>query len=163
MIHRDDIYNTETPKWGQQYRHLCRCSGHKRLFGELTDFEHSYRWQTAEVLKEWHEPEGPLGLGSKGHQRRLFRGKPIETTNVITLFEQDRRMVAESSESRVEYQLTPLAENETKLDFSIELRLKGIALLFTPLVRRGLQNDVVTRFQNLKRYLETGQVSRESW
>lgn len=138
-------------------------SSASKLFGELTDFDNSYRWQTAEVLKEWHEPEGPLGVGSKGHQQRLFRGKSIETTNTITVFEQDCKMVAESPDSRVEYQLTSLSENETRLDFSIELHLKGVAVLFTPLVRRGLQNDVVTRFQNLKCYLETGQTSRDAW
>jgi len=133
------------------------------LFAELTDFDNSYRWQTNEVLKEWHEPEGPVQLGTKGHQLRMFRGKPIETVNEITVFEPDQRMVAESSNSCIEYVVTPEGENASRMDFSIELKLRGMANLFSPMIRRGLQQDVETRFQNLKRYLETGETSRNSW
>ncbi|HLZ60909.1 MAG TPA: SRPBCC family protein [Ktedonosporobacter sp.] len=138
-------------------------SSASRLFAELMDFEHSYRWQTEEVLKEWHTPEGPVTIGTKGYQKRMFRGKPTETMNVVTVFEQDQRMVAESPSSRVEYQIQALSENEARLDFSIELFLKGVAVLFSPLIQRGLQKDVVARFQNLKRYLETGRELRTSW
>lgn len=133
------------------------------LFAELTDFDNSYRWQTNEVLKEWHEPEGPVLLGTKGHQRRMFRGEPMETINEITAFEPDQRMVAESSTSRIEYMVTPEGEKASRLDFSIELKLRGMANLFSPMIRLGLQQDVETRFQNLKRYLETGEMSRSSW
>lgn len=133
------------------------------LFAELTDFDHSYRWQTSAVLKEWHEPEGPVALGTKGYQQRIFRGKPIETMNTVSCFEPGHRMIAESPDSRVEYLVTPLSEDEARLDFSIELYLKGAANLFAPLIRRGLRQDVQARFDNLKRYLETGEAVRNSW
>ncbi len=83
--------------------------------------------------------------------------------NEITVFEPDHRMVAESLTSRIEYLVTPLGENESRLDFSIDLKLRGVANLFSPMIRRGLQQDVEARFHNLKRYLETRETSRSSW
>ncbi|HLZ60968.1 MAG TPA: SRPBCC family protein [Ktedonosporobacter sp.] len=135
-----------------------------RLFAALFDYEHSYRWQTIEVLKEWRDPEdGPIKVGTRVYQKRIFNGKPIESLNIITAFEQDRRVVAQNPATRVEYQVAPLGEHEARLDFSINLKIKGIAALFGPLIGRGLQKDVVERFQNLKRYLEYGESCRRSW
>ena len=134
-----------------------------RVFAELTDFEHAYRWQTSEVLKEWKATDQPLGIGSTIYQRRLFLGKPIESMNTVTEFEQDQKLLAQNPNTRVEYLITELGKNASQLHFTIEIQLQGTQKLFAPLARRGVQKDVITRFHNLKCYLETGATVRNTW
>ncbi len=134
-----------------------------RVFAALTDFEHAYRWQTSEVLKEWKETDQPLGIGSNIYQRRLFMGKPIESMNTVTEFEQDQTLILQNPNTRVEYLITSLDPNTSQLHFTLEIQLQGKQKLFAPLARRGIQKDVVARFHNLKRYLETGATLRNTW
>lgn len=56
-----------------------------------------------------------------------------------------------------------LGKNASQLHFTIEIQLQGKQKLFAPLAHRGIQKDVVTRFQNLKSYLETGATLRNTW
>ena len=112
---------------------------------------------------ELKESDQLLGIGRNIYQLRLFRGKPIESMNTVTDFEQDQKFVAQNPKTRVEYLITSLSEHASQLHFTIELQLDGMQNLFAPLIRRGLQKDVMTRFQNLKHYLETGTALRDSW
>jgi len=124
------------------------------LFAALTDFQNAPKWQPA-VIEERALTDGPLQVGVKTYQKRLFMGKPVESTCEIIEFEQDRKMVcSREGEVRTSYLLEPI-EDGTKLTFSIDLQGKGLKWsLLQPLIKAGLTRDVVTRFQTLKGQLE---------
>lgn len=124
------------------------------LFAALTDFPNAPKWQPA-VLEERALTDGPLQVGVKTYQKRLFRGKAIESICEIVEFEQDHKMVCRrEGEVQTSYFLEPDGDG-TWLTFSIELKGKGLMwFLMQPMIKAGLTKDVVTRFQTLKGQLE---------
>ncbi|HLZ63521.1 MAG TPA: SRPBCC family protein [Ktedonosporobacter sp.] len=124
------------------------------LFAALTDFQNAPKWQPA-VIEERALTDGPLQVGVTTYQKRLFMGKPVESTCEIVEFEQDRKMVCRrEGEVQTSYILEPTNDG-TQLTFSIDLQGKGLKwTLLQPLIKAGLTKDVITRFQTLKGQLE---------
>ncbi len=123
------------------------------LFAAVTDFSNEPAWQPA-VIEGYALTEGPLRVGTQTYQKRIFMGKPVESTCEITVFEQDRKMVCRNDEVQTTYNLEPINDG-TQFTFTIELMGKGVIwFLMQPLIKAMLRKDVVTRFQTLKGQLE---------
>jgi len=104
-------------------------------------------------------PPGPIQVGDHLHQIRTFRGRRVASTSAVKEYEPERRMVNASDPTvfpwvRTAYACEPSDEG-TRLTFSIDLRGKGMFMLLSPLIRRVLHKDVVTRFATLETYLTT--------
>src|SRR5437879_3650387 len=128
------------------------------VFTALADFPAEPRWQPV-VISNRQEPEGELAVGTRTIQQRMFRGKPVTTIGQLVEYVPQRKMVFRSvpdnpSKFLTSYVLEPV-ESGTQLSFVIELEIPGVAGLFSPLIKRGLTKDVVTRFATLKTLLET--------
>lgn len=129
------------------------------VFTALTDFHAEPRWQPA-VISNRQEPEGELAMGTRTIQQRRWRGKPLTSIGQLAEYVPQRKMVFRaapdnpSSKFMTTYLLEPV-EDGTRLTFEIELETHGVAGLFAPLIKRGITQDVVTRFATLKTLLET--------
>lgn len=128
------------------------------VWAALTDFENTPQWQP-EIIREWHTPPGPIQVGDHLHQIRTFRGRRVASTSAVKEYEPERRMVNASDPTVVPWVRTAYAcepsDEGTRLTFSIDLRGKGMFMLLSPLIRRVLHKDVVTRFATLETYLTT--------
>jgi carbon monoxide dehydrogenase subunit G len=127
----------------------------EEVFAFLTDARNHPRWDTTSVVMEPQE-NGPW------HQGLVFREvrripRPTEVRSRIADFEANERFDMESLSGpsfRGHWRFAPEGTG-TRLRWSCEMEVSGLARLFEPLIQRQFRRTVSRNFQRLKALLET--------
>ena len=106
----------------------------QEVFDYLANFENTADWDpgVAEAVKT---SAGDVGLGSTFDLVTLFRGRRIEVTYEVTVYEPSTRVVLVGKNSRFtgtdDIGLTPDGEG-TRVSWNANFQMEGIAKLFQP-------------------------------
>ena len=125
------------------------------VFAFLTDAANHPKWDASSVAMEAQEP-GPWRAGTIFREvRRTGRGTS-EIRSTVAELEPNRRMEIRSLSGapfQGHWRFAPEGQG-TRLRWSGEMRLTGVARLFEPLIARAFSNDVEANFARLKDILE---------
>src|SRR5690349_14193820 len=90
------------------------------VFAAISDIDREPEWQP-ELLRTWHEPAGPIKLGTKVWRERKIMGRPTTQLGEIVVYEPSTRLEVreqpgtEQSPFQVGYTLTALDDDTTGL------------------------------------------------
>jgi uncharacterized protein YndB with AHSA1/START domain len=125
------------------------------VFAFLTDAANHPKWDASSVAMEAQEP-GPWRAGTTFREvRRIGRGTS-EIRSTVAELEPNRRIEIRSLSGapfQGHWRFAPEGQG-TRLQWSGEMRLTGVARLFEPLIARSFSNDVEANFARLKDILE---------
>jgi hypothetical protein len=124
------------------------------------DFARNYPRWSPEVKTLQIQTQGPLRVGSIGHQVRVDQGRRTESVFRITQMQPSQRLTFESDSPSflVDYQFAPHTEqhSHTRLIFTFELRRLDLFMRpFEKLIRRAVQEGARRTVRNLKQLIES--------
>jgi uncharacterized protein YndB with AHSA1/START domain len=131
------------------------------VFAAITDVDQEPQWQP-QVKRVWHEPGGPVAVGTKiGRERKIMGKVTVQLSEVVALvpgasFEMREQDDGDQSPFRVSYQLTPVGTDSTRLEFA--LVIGGVPTVFTSAVRRRLGGELADQFDRLGELLTRASV-----
>ena len=128
------------------------------VFAFVSDQTNAPRWQ-----KGLHEvrrlTDGPIGVGTEHAFVRRFAGRPIESRNRFTAYDEARRFVEfeipeGSMTGMARYAVEPTGDATCRLTSRMDFRVSGPLRLATPFLARLLRRDSERDEATLKRLLE---------
>ena len=128
------------------------------VFAYVSDQLNGPAWQ--EGLDEVRRTtEGPIGVGTRhAFQRRVGR-RQVTGENEYVEFESGRRVVftfaSDDLTGRGWYEAIPLGTNQTRLDSGVEIHLRGLSRLASPLIKMSIRKEDSRDTERLKGILET--------
>jgi uncharacterized membrane protein len=128
----------------------------EELFTFLMTPENAPLWQSNVVECRWTS-EGPVGVGTTELDVRRVLGQRMETQNVITEYEPDRKVSMKSMDGPVPIESTMIFESVTggaKLNVAFRGDAKGFLKVVEPLLAHMIKRNVKADFGNLKGLLE---------
>ena len=130
------------------------------VFAALTNVENTERWFPADV-KEWWTSDPPHGLGSTRHAVIRVGWFRSENDAVATVYQPPRRAVMTGTSKHAPFEATltfmPI-EAATRVDATVELRLRGPATLVGPMVMHWYGAKWELGLGNLKALMESGEL-----
>jgi carbon monoxide dehydrogenase subunit G len=104
------------------------------VFDYLANFENTADWDPG-VAEAAKTSAGDVGLGSTFDLVTLFRGRPIEVTYEVTVYEPNTRVVLVGRNSRFtgtdDIGVAPEGDG-TRVSWNANFQMEGIAKLFQP-------------------------------
>ena len=134
----------------------------EEVFRALTDLERLPEWQASAVESR---SDGPLGEGSRVHERRKLMGREIESELEVTACEPGRRLTLRALDGPVRFTVDhELSENggSTSLRVVAVGKPTGALRFAGPMVKRQAEHELRGDFQRLKEQLEAGGYPSES-
>lgn len=125
------------------------------VFAFLTEAANHPRWDRSSIAMEPSEP-GPWRAGLTFREVRRVGPRPIEIRSTVAELEPNRRLEIRSLSGppfQGHWLFSP-AGSGTRLQWTGQMRLTGIARLFEPLIARSFGKSVDANFARLKRILE---------
>ena len=112
------------------------------VYAYLSDFTTSEEWDPGTVTTTLVEGDG--GIGSRYHNRSVFRGRETELTYVTVDLQPDRLVVMRGENSTVvardTMSISPAADGAgSVLVYEADFTFKGLARLATPFLRGSLE------------------------
>lgn len=129
------------------------------VFAYVSDQLNGPEWQ--EGLEEVHRTtEDAIGVGTRHTFQRRVGRRQVSGENVYIEFEPTRRVLFTFTSSdgltgEGWYEVTPLAPDRTRLDSGVEIRLRGLIRLASPLIERSIREEDRQDTERLKEILET--------
>jgi hypothetical protein len=121
------------------------------------DFERNYPRWSPEVKQLRMASQGPLRVGTTGHQIRVDQGRKTESTFKIVQMKPGERLSFQGIDVAyfVDYRFEPTSHDHTRLTFTFELRrLELMMRPFEKLIRLSVQDGAQRTVRNLKRLIE---------
>lgn len=128
------------------------------VFAYVSDQLNGPEWQQG--LHEVHRTTGDaIGVGTRHTFQRQVGRRRVSGENVYIEFEPSRRVLFtfKSSDGLTGegwYEATPLAPDRTRLDSGVEIRLRGLIRLASPLIERSIREEDRQDTELLKGILE---------
>ena len=97
-----------------------------RVFGYMDDVAREPEWQPA-LVEASKEPVGPTGVGTRKRYVSEFMGRRIENTYLTTHFEQNRRVIYETSPGSVLQAKVELRFEEVGAGTRVTMAVEGKA------------------------------------
>lgn len=123
----------------------------EKVFALITDF-HEVGRILPDIVESVVLTPGPIGVGSRIREKRKVKGRVRESEMVVTAHEPARRfwMDVHSGGKKAGvggFDLAPAEDGGTRMRYTIDFRLPGLAVLLTPLVkpivRQEMEGDVI--------------------
>jgi uncharacterized protein YndB with AHSA1/START domain len=130
------------------------------VFAVLTNVENTGRWFPGDV-QEWWTSEPPHGVGSTRRARVTMGWFKSENDAVATVFEPPHRAVMKGTSKNAPFEATLAfnpVEGGTRVDATIEFRLKGPAKLVGGPFARWYGSSWERGMVNLKAMMEAGEL-----
>ncbi len=133
--------------------------GIETVFPYLADLENMPRWGTSVAVTK--VGDGPIGVGSRFHERAEFRGRTMELGDEIVEYEPNRRLAVRTTSPLLEsISRTSFVQvsdpDRTRLHYEIEARPHGFVKVLAPLLAPRIRKQFLADVANLKRMLEAG-------
>ncbi len=108
-----------------------------QAFDFIADFANAQAWDPG-VASSTRVGSGPVAVGARYALDVRFRNGTLPMEYRVTEFERPRRVVLEGSGSRIDATDTiafePTAAGGTRIDYTADLRLRGVLRLVQPLL-----------------------------
>ena len=128
----------------------------EEVFAVLTDPENSPKWSSSSIESK-KTSAGPIGVGTTTRSVSMFLGRRIESENVVTEFEPNRKLVSQSKSGPFPIQASmtfePI-EGGTRVNATIEAEPGGFFKLAEPLIVSIAKRQFQSDFDNLKDLME---------
>jgi uncharacterized protein YndB with AHSA1/START domain len=127
------------------------------VFAYVSDQTNGPDWQQGldEVRRT---TEGPIGVGSKHTFLRRLGRRQVTGENEYIEFEPDRRIVfsftSDGLTGKGWYEVNPVGTDRTRLDHGVEIRLRGLTRLASPLLEMSIRKEDSKDTARLKEILE---------
>jgi uncharacterized protein YndB with AHSA1/START domain len=128
------------------------------VFSVMTDVEMTGRWFPGDVEERWTSPP-PHGVRSTRHAVVRMFGVRSENEAVVTEYQPPRRAVMEGTSPNAPFVVSldlTARGNSTLVTVTSEIRLRGAARLFGPIVAAIYGRAWARGLRNLKGLMETG-------
>ena len=130
----------------------------EEVFAVLTNVENTGKWFPGKVEEHWTSPP-PHGVGSTRHAVATMFGRRSENDAVATEYEPPHRAVMQGTSPNAPFvvtlRFTPDGDG-TRVDVTSDLRLRGAARVFGPLVGALYGQAWGRGLAKLKRLMESG-------
>ena len=129
----------------------------EEVFAFTTEEGNSTQWH-AQVMESAKTSEGPVGVGTTGHEVRQFAGYRFEVTGEITDWEPNRRSSIKITSGPVTGHSTwqfESVDGGTRFTVVHEVQIDGLLRLASPAISRMAQRQLETDMANLKDILES--------
>jgi uncharacterized membrane protein len=131
----------------------------EHVFAFAADFENDPRWR-AEVRRMRYASERPVRVGTRAVETARVLGRELETETVVTAYEPNRRVAAESVSGPVpivgsrDFEVVP---GGTRFTYTLETDVSSVPLfrLMSPLLARWYRGRIEGYLGTLKRILES--------
>lgn len=127
------------------------------MWAVVTDLDSHPRWRPA--LQEFRQiSDGPLGVGSRIHEKLRWRGREITLEDEVTALEPERRLGMRGGWKAADFDLELLLEpsgQATTVTFDWTLQPKSLLMhAVAPLLKRNLKRVTAEELEELRRYVE---------
>lgn len=114
------------------------------------------KWESGVVEYE-QTSEGPIGVGTRIREVRMFMGRRLEAASKITEYELNKKYATRTTSGPIPFEGTVTFESlngGTEVKFLAEAELSGFLSLAEPIFKRAMQRHIKGSFVNLKDLLE---------
>lgn len=123
------------------------------VFAYLSDLRNVADWMTGVVSAE-QTSEGEMGLGSTALVIRELMGQRFEAPLTVTEFDPPRRVAIGSEVSgvkaSVELELLPDGDDETEVQFAMEIRGSMLTMFMEPMIANAAGSDIDASLERIK-------------
>jgi uncharacterized protein YndB with AHSA1/START domain len=127
-------------------------------FAVLTDVEQTRQWFPGNVEEHWTSP-APHGVGSTRHAVVTMFGRRTENDAVVTEYKPPHRAVMKGTSPNAPFvvELTFARDGDgTDVEVISDIRIRGAARIFGPIVTAIYGRAWARGLANLKRLMESG-------
>jgi uncharacterized protein YndB with AHSA1/START domain len=128
------------------------------VFAVLTDVEQTRQWFPGNVEEHWTSP-APHGVGSTRHAVVTMFGRRTENDAVVTEYKPPHRAVMKGTSPNAPFvvELTFARDGDgTDVEVISDIRIRGAARIFGPIVTAIYGRAWARGLANLKRLMESG-------
>lgn len=119
--------------------------------------ENDLQWQKT-LVESNKTSDGPWAVGSMGREVREVMGKRIETTWVVTKFDENKSITVKSTSGPVQYEVAwsfePSGNGGTKFRVSVDLKVGGFLKLVEEAISSAAKSQMELDLRALKGLLE---------
>jgi carbon monoxide dehydrogenase subunit G len=131
----------------------------EEAFDYVADFSTTAEWDPG-IAEASMVGEGPIGVGTRFEVVALFNGKRLPLVYEITSFERPGRVALHGSGSGFEgideIAFSPGRDGSTRIAYTAEIRLKGLARLAEPFMGGRFEEMARTAVDGLRTKLDAG-------